>query len=443
MQSSWPELRSALGRPRSVQAPSLTPLLDALCRYELAWAAPLVGLALLPGRSGWLLLGLAGLALPLGRRAGRSGARAGLLAGPLALFQGALAGGLLRSVDPAAAELALRSYLGWGLIFLLLLRGEPGMAIRRILAAGTLALLVVAPLCFAPVVEENRKVLSFNAWAFELGSALPVRFFHAPHPNGVAVALAVALPLLMAAALDSRSRAERLGWLALGTAGFLFIAISASRAAWVGVALGLFVLTILQGGRSLRWSAGLAGLTLLAALTPGRPSAADLERLSSTWSLMERRQQWSNTLQMISWQPLLGHGLGSFPHLYPRTMGPGDIRPHETPNNAYLQIVVDGGLPAAAALAWFGAALGAEVLRLRPARGRWGRWPGGLASSMVVLAWSGLLETSSVVAFVWKTGGGGYYHLGSPLPFLLAAVVLQVARLERSASAPGRPPGSR
>lgn len=425
MQSSWPESRQGHA---SVSASPST-LLGQLARLDLWWVLPLLGLALPRWPLAWPALMLAWTALPL-RLLHRRGPwlLAGPLSGPWALFLLALLAGTRLSLVPGLAEEALRSYLAVALLFLLVLDSPPLPALKGWLGAGTLALLSVAPLAFAPALEENRKILAFNAWAFELGSHLPLRFFHAPHPNGLAVGLAVALPLLMAAALDGATRRERASWLLLSAASLLFVGLSASRTAWIGAGLGLAVLVALRDGRSLRWSLDVAALTLGLALLLGRPTPGDFRWLSSTWSLMERRQQWANTLEMLAPRPVTGVGLGSFPVVYPATMGPGDLRPHDTPNNAYLQLYADGGLPALLALGWFVWGLARLLAGMRPARGRWGRWEAGLAGSLAVLGWSGLFETSTVVAFIWTTGSGGYHYLASPVPFFLAGFALLVYR---------------
>lgn len=346
------------------------------------------------------------------------------------LLLAALLLGAAHPVHPGVAAEALRSYLACALAFLLLTGAQPRRTVRAVLLAGALALLLIAPLAFAPAVEENRKILAFNSWVFSLGSQLPVRFFRAPHPNGLAVGLAVTLPLLLAAGLEARSRGELFAWSGLTAGALLFVGLSASRTAWLGTLLGVGLLVGLQNGPALRRVslifAGVMGLALLL----GAPSQQDLRWLTSTWSLMERREQWANTLEMLATEPLLGVGLGSFPFLYPATMGAGDLRPHETPNNAYLQLYADGGLPALMAMAWLGSRLLRLISSLRPAGGGWGRWSAGLAGSLLVLGWSGLLETSTVLAFVWPTAGGGYHYLASPLPWLLCALATQLGRLE-------------
>lgn len=426
MQSPW---ASRASRPLAVpdRFPAPSRLLDLLLRYEVHWGLPLLLLALPNWPLAWPCLMLAGAPLVLRTWAGRPvWGLSGSLGGPLWLFLAAVAAGVPISVDPDLALQALRSYLAWSILFLLLPARDSMRRLRRWLALGTVALLAVTPLCFAPAVQENRKILAFNAWAFDLAAHLPVEFFRAPHPNGVAVGLAVALPLLMAAALDGRSRRACLGWTGLVAASLLFIGLSASRTAWVGAALGMATLVMLRGGRSLRWTLLLALVSLGPMLLLSRPSRDDVRWLSSTWSLMERRQQWANTVELLAQHPLRGVGPGSFPQLYPATMGPGDLRPHASPNNAYLQVYVDGGLPAVVALVWFGLALARRLLGMRPRRGRWGRWEAGLVGSVLVLGWSGVMETSTVVAFIWSAGPGTYRYLASPVPYLLAAFTLLI-----------------
>ncbi|MCL6607511.1 MAG: O-antigen ligase family protein [Geminicoccaceae bacterium] len=142
----------------------------------------------------------------------------------------------------------------------------------------------------------------------------------------------------------------------------LAVAASASRGG--ALALGLTLLILIAAGlRGARLPLLLAGLGLLAALVGWAVSAGgellwqrlvDLDPKSAFSPGIEGRLlAWAWTLERIAERPWLGHGYGGFMSLFEHardarfpTGGPWDYA-----HNTYLELAVELGIPAAAALA--------------------------------------------------------------------------------------------
>ncbi|WP_200372108.1 O-antigen ligase family protein [Rhodovibrio salinarum] len=159
--------------------------------------------------------------------------------------------------------------------------------------------------------------------------------------------LAFAWTLMAAGLVASQSRTAVIAALA---AHLLLLALAA-RGHW------------LDRRQALVGSAGmlaLAALALLAAGLDGR--LADLPG-----DLAHRAVIWQAALAAIAEQPWTGHGLGSFPELYPLYRLPSATQPVISAHSGPLEWATELGLPAAGA--WLALLLGFAVALLRaPAR---------------------------------------------------------------------------
>jgi hypothetical protein len=141
--------------------------------------------------------------------------------------------------------------------------------------------------------------------------------------------------------------------------------LTQSRAGLVATAFGVFVLVAAlqrREGFFMRHMVMVAcGALLLAFVVIGRGTLVWIDRFSSA-SLEQglRAQIYGNTIEAISASPWLGYGFGSFPSIY-RVYNDHDARQIvEAAHNAYLETMVELGIPAALMLF---CAVGACVLR--------------------------------------------------------------------------------
>jgi O-antigen ligase len=169
--------------------------------------------------------------------------------------------------------------------------------------------------------------------------------------NMAGEAVAMSIPFSLAAlrfapAASGRTRA-RLAWpiAALLVLELVYLAVTRTRGAWLGGALGLVVFVAVRRPALSRgaWLAAppVAGAVLLAALVPGRSSprdARDVKRYEPGAAVMReavdplspvartRVGLWRRTLALYAEHPATGIGPGNFPISFPRKAEPGAAR---------------------------------------------------------------------------------------------------------------------
>ncbi|RMG44291.1 MAG: hypothetical protein D6718_10315, partial [Acidobacteria bacterium] len=185
----------------------------------------------------------------------------------------------------------------------------------------------------------------------------------------VPAALGGALVVALAALGAWRARAARAATAALAVPIVAGLLATASVGAFAGLAAGAAFAAVRRAVRPRRLAAGAGALLLLllglVALRPG--SLGDLDRPDHPLRL--RAGNWRGAVLVGLRRPLVGAGLGGFGALYPRVRRPDDSETVYA-HNSWLQLAVEGGLPAAALL---GAAAFALFRRRRSAAGpeRW------------------------------------------------------------------------
>ncbi len=193
------------------------------------------------------------------------------------------------------------------------------------------------------------------------------------HPNEIAGALALLLPIAVAAALAERGRASvrLLPWAGAGF-GLLVLVLTQSRMGYLGALCGLAALLLgWLATRGQPWSAALALASLPGLLTAsgllarrllaGGPISGRGEALDT---LAARLELWDRSLAILQDFPLTGTGLGQLSGLLhtvyvPFLIPPGTWVPHA--HNEVLQVWLDLGVPAGSA---YFVLLGLGVLRL-------------------------------------------------------------------------------
>ena len=184
--------------------------------------------------------------------------------------------------------------------------------------------------------------------------------FH--HPNYLAFYLLVVIGIALAAFLESRRLALRLGLLALLAAASMCLFLTYTRSAWIGVAIVVLMLGILR--YRILLVGGAVALALAAFAFPsaarkaqdrfGDLTSSSESHASNSWNW--RTGQWSR-MEHWGWQrPILGQGFGSYPRLSIKEFG--YTNPHYTvqdpknpnapkgiaPHNDYVKMFVETGL---------------------------------------------------------------------------------------------------
>ncbi|MCL5775311.1 MAG: O-antigen ligase family protein [Patescibacteria group bacterium] len=130
-------------------------------------------------------------------------------------------------------------------------------------------------------------------------------------------------------------------WL-LGLAG---LALSMSRAGWLGLGVALAVFLFLSGERKLQTAAAFAGLALLVgvALTPNLRYRVLLPFYGEK-SAVSRISLWETGIKGVKQSPLLGLGLTGFSNEWPKLNTDPNLDSHNFPHNIFLNLWLETGL---------------------------------------------------------------------------------------------------
>jgi O-antigen ligase len=199
-------------------------------------------------------------------------------------------------------------------------------------------------------------------------------------PDHFAGYLAMVFPLMLSGAIfggfPARSGADPAKRISCGFASFLIfvaVALSQSRAGWMGLAIGTVSLFLFVqprsrsaensvGGKARALRASLAILTTMVVLAlmfvGGRARDESTARLGVTVSqgsldLQERMAVWRKSPSILREFPLFGVGLGAWPEVFFRFQPvPRSDLLYNAAHNDYLELLVDIGLVGIALLGW-------------------------------------------------------------------------------------------
>jgi putative inorganic carbon (HCO3(-)) transporter len=357
--------------------------------YLLGLAAPLgsvreirlggVGLSPTEGLVAAALIAY-GLVL-LSRREAQS--RLSTWSAPMALF---LLIGILSTGWAASASAAAKELLRW-----VELAGAFGLVVALVRTARE-ARVLVAVVLMGGLAEAALGAVQFlfqiGPPSFEIGRFLRAYgTFGQPNPYGgyLAMVLPLAVALVWTALPELRHPPDRdvggvgdqrrllrlarwLAWPAFAAlvAGACAVALgmSLSRGAWLGEAVGLLVLLMAGGRRSLATVLIGGFLAMLVALMGAfevLPASA-VERLASitryfgvfdvrevvltseNWAIVERMAHWQAALNMWQASPIFGVGIGQYPVRYEDYFMPGWLDPLGHAHNYYLNVLAETGL---------------------------------------------------------------------------------------------------
>ena len=215
-------------------------------------------------------------------------------------------------------------------------------------------------------------------------------------PGELAAYLTVLLPIAYAMTRIAGVRALRLlGWTAIA-AGLVALALTYSRAGWMGCTAAAAFLAAVQMRHARR--GGTAALVVVAAgvaivlllFNSHHDPSEDYTRISI----------WQAALQIIDRFPLTGVGPFDFPRLYALVHVPDADRTAFHAHSLYLTFFAEGGILMLAAFLWnawsFAVELRARVARAEPAAALLSL---AVAAGLVGVAVQGLIDTMSIVIF--------------------------------------------
>jgi O-antigen ligase len=211
-------------------------------------------------------------------------------------------------------------------------------------------------------------------------------------PGELAGFLIVLLPIAYAVACVTQLRALRyLAWSALGI-GLVALALTFSRAGWMGCAAAGAVVAAARTRRPLV-AAGVAGAGIAAILllfNAHHDPSEDYTRLSI----------WQAAVQIIDRFPLLGVGPFNFSRLYAVVRSPDGDPTAFHAHSLYLTFFAEFGIVGVTAVGWtlwrFASELQRRIAKASPAAALLA-W--GAAAGLVGVAVQGLIDTVSVVIF--------------------------------------------
>lgn len=319
---------------------------------------------------------------------------------PIASARGQAIGSLLASLAIGGAVLLTRRHR---LFFI----GELVLVGTVVAFLGLLA--ASGPRGFAFL--DAKEMLTFDPPRVAPPFGLPI------YTNSVANLL-VPAPVAAAALATTRgaSGVRRITWWVACFTGLLLVAASGSRASLVAVLVGLATALVIRGGRRIGVIAA-AGMALggLLALATGLHRAMSVEARLALWEHVADR--------LPSWMPLGAYG--GFAHGQIRGEAFEELGRALNVHNAYLQTLVDFGVPGVVALGvtvGVSAAAATRLVRLGDERER----TIGVASlsALVAIAVVGIAESILSTSFLY---GDRLVTVVSPVPFLVLAAPLGVS----------------
>lgn len=271
---------------------------------------------------------------------------------------------------PAVAFLAALPL--WGLLQVAM--GTSSIAGHTLRACLGWTVLGAAFYCAAALFQDRDQMRHFLRWtsifAVVLCSVATLQFFTSEgryfwiwpsgqpqvfgpfqSKNNYASFVLLTLPLVLWNAVEK----ERIGWLWLMPGALMMASAiaSGSRAGSLLVVLEVPVFLWLERRRTAALVLGTVGLAIAATLVLGWDALEP--KLSDTDPMRYRREMLLSALQMVKDKPLFGHGLGTFPGVYPAyaLFDSGYFVNHA--HNDWAEWASEGGVPFLGLLLGFGA----------------------------------------------------------------------------------------
>jgi O-antigen ligase len=257
-------------------------------------------------------------------------------------------------------------------------------AATLIFAAYLLSGGIAAAIAIAMVILRS----PVNLYALQHGRATGTFIL----PGELAGFLIVLLPIAYAVGCVTRSRGLRiLAWSSFGV-GLVALALTFSRAGWMGCAAAAALLAAVRTRRpAVSVAAVAAGFCVVVLLfNAHHDPSEDYTRLSI----------WQAAIQIIDRFPLLGVGPFNFSRLYALVRSPDGDPTAFHAHSLYLTFFAEFGIVGVSAVAWTLWRFARELRRrMSTAPPRAALLAAGVAAGLVGVAVQGLIDTVSVVIF--------------------------------------------
>jgi O-antigen ligase len=299
-----------------------------------------------------------------------------------------LTGGLIGLIVSPHAEISLGAFLSLLAITLVYYAFAnypyPATLLKWGLPVAILGVLTATVFSFSQGSTPATNLTWFNAWAFESAQHLPKL------PQGSTLSLApchgLALALIIVTAIS------------IGIAAF-------GKRIWL---------------RIIAASTGLCSLGAMLLFT-----TESIVRLFTWESIRGRIPLWEDTVDMLRASPFTGIGLGCWAPTHNPSLASYPTHPH----NAYLELYANTGMLGALAFTIFlviGARLLWDILRASRRNPWYGFGVGVLLASLATIL-IGVVESAPMGIPV--VGAEAYFYIVSPVPWLLAALLIVAHRL--------------
>ena len=360
---------------------------------------------------------------------------------------------ILRRLGEGATPFAWVTPMWWaaGLLVWVLVStpsaADPGVAVRQATLHVLSALFGVVVLTVCPTPVQVRRVLAvFAGVAAYIGLSAPL---HAGtlqagfggavvegratgvfnQPNQLGSFCALALMIAVGLAFGSTTRRGRRAAVAAAAAIAVGLLVSLSRGAWIGVTLGVVVLTAMVPDARRRLIIGgvpliVAG-ALLGAFAPSSPQVTVVgERVRSIFGERNpydaRPAIWAEAERQVVADPWTGQGPGAFPVVAARATSEAGTAYPDHAHNIFLTFAAEEGFPALLLLLAFivhvgGAARSAARSLRRDGFRRESALLAGLVAAMVSVIGQGLVDYTLRAAVLYAATWGA---LGALLALL-------------------------
>jgi len=349
---------------------------------------------------------------------------------PLALFLLSALGGLWAAYDRTLSwPMLITIVLSIAIYHVIISIGTSSSLVQKLALCGILSSLTIAIYFVTQSghLEYPQKLMPINRLR-ELSRTFPQLILFRPHPNSVATFLEGWLPLAVAMTIEAKHRGARILTGTCAAILALAILLSASRGAWLGLALSFAVWWATYSRRNAILTT-CCGLTLILVIggyliSVSGASLEDVSIVNQTlvplFARPDRIAVYRGSWYLIQDFPFTGIGLGNtFAMMYSRYALLIQVPFLTYSHNLFLQVWLNQGLLGIIAFAWLIAAFFGFIWRV-------GRRSNGLFQG----AWLGV-----AVILLHGLSDARQYADGWTLPPLFALMGLAMAARPKSAKA--------
>jgi putative inorganic carbon (hco3(-)) transporter len=168
--------------------------------------------------------------------------------------------------------------------------------------------------------------------------------------NWLTTYMVMAIPIIVATVVTSKTRMKQLGSICVGLFAFLTQAVSYTRAGWLGMIVQGLALSFFTARR--RILVGVLGTIIFVGATLTTLTHWGYQRDTvDPWTLDARIAVWKLQIEEVVTHPLVGLGYGSKTFMK-RFAGYPEVQKADGPHSAFLMIAMGSGIPAVGIFIW-------------------------------------------------------------------------------------------